>query len=369
MDRQARALLQALTAATLKLRECQSKQDVQTFFGDRSKERARRYKTWLARHEAQFQTVIARGDHVDPSSIEPTLHPVTTREERELFRFARFTSSLPFSDRVGRRLRFLIRDASLPNRPLMGIAALGSPVLDLRSRDKWVFGGAPSRRRNRQRRLASLAELYVAVGLRPYSDLLAGKLICYCMATREIVDTYNRSYSRRRGMPLALIYTISAYGSHSSQYNRISMRGRLLYRQIGVTEGWSISHFPDRLVDRISEFLETRRIRMSNALPRKHPSKFHIVHRFLRKVGVRPERVLYTGIRRAVYVCPLAKNFDKVVQASVEPQYDLPSLEEAIQWWRSRWLAMRSANLEVMQRVREFRPETTYTVKALCGPK
>ncbi len=172
-------------------------EEIQTLFRTCSRERLLRSRNWLVEHEAQFLAAIARGKDVNPSRIEPILCPVRTREERDLFRFARFTSSLPFSDRVGRRLKFLIRDASLPNCPLMGIAALGSPVLDLRPRDIWVYGNLEGDRGQRHRQLGSLLELYVAVGIRPYADLLAGKLVCYCMATKEIAETYLRRYGRK----------------------------------------------------------------------------------------------------------------------------------------------------------------------------
>jgi Domain of unknown function (DUF4338) len=250
--------------------------------------------------------------------------------------------------------------------PLIGIAALGSPVLDLRPRDNWLFGGKGVKRRVRQMNLGSVSELYVAVGLRPYSDLLPGKLICYCMATREIHEAYNQKYGRRDGHPLTVIYTLGAFGPHCSQYNRVSIHGKLLYRQIGVTEGWSVSHIPDRLVHQISRYLAAKRIKMRYVLRGKTPSRFHIVHRFLRNVGVRPETVFNTGIRRAIYVCPLAKNFQEVAATSEKPDYDVPPIEDAIAWWQYRWLSMRCKNSEVMERVRSFLPESVYTAKKIC---
>jgi hypothetical protein len=360
-------LLQSLTAATLKLRRCTSKQEIRALLRSRSQERARTHLDWLRQHEEQFLGAVAHGTEVEPSQIRPVLQAVTVKEERDLFRFARFTSSLPFSDRVGRRMRFLIRDSSLPRMPLIGIAALGSPVLDLRPRDDWVFGSGGISRQARQRGLTGLSELYIAVGLRPYSDLLAGKLICYCMATREIHEAYNQKYVRHGGRPLAVIYTLGAFGPHCSQYNRVSIRGKLLYQQVGVTDGWSVSHIPDYLVKQISEYLSARQITIRYALRGKTPSKFHIVHRFLRNVGVRPDSVFFTGVRRAVYVCPLAKNFREVFSKCEKPNYDVPSLQDAISWWQHRWLSMRCKNLQVMERVRSFSPEAIYTARKVCG--
>jgi Druantia protein DruA len=368
VDQRAASLLRRLTLITSSVRKCRSKEELQAIFIRRSRERARRHRDWLAQRESLFLRAIALGRQVDPDRVQPVLHIVTSQEQRDLFRFARFTSSIPFTDRVGRRIRFLIRDASLPNQPLMGIAALGSPVLDLGPRDAWIFGQNTVPRERRQQRLGCLSELYVAVGLRPYSELLAGKLICYCVATREVVEAYNAKYARsRRGQSLAVIYSLSAYGPRSSQYNRLSIRGRLMFRRIGVTKGWSVSHIPDCLAGGIRSYLENKNISIHSTLPRKDPSKFHLVHRFLRHAGIRPERIFYTGIHRGIYVCPVAKNFQSVVQALAEPEYDVPSLGESIQWWRQRWLYVRARNAEVMRRVRAFCPDTTYSVRVLCG--
>jgi hypothetical protein len=367
VNNHAASILWSLVAATSQLRRCRTKGQLQKLFSLRSEERARRHRQWLAQHEGTFLKAIACGEEVDPSRVKPALEVVTSQEQRVLFRFARFTSSLPFTERVGRRLKFLIRDISLPNRPLMGIAALGSPVLDLSQRDHWVFGCNSVPRHVRHRRLGIISELYVAVGLQPYTELLAGKLICYCMASRDVVETYNRRYARKpTSMPLTVIYTLSAYGPRSSQFNRLTFQGRRLYRVVGVTGGWSVSHIPEGLVERIRDFLESKKVILRNALPRKYPSKFHLVHRFLRHVGVPPELVFYTGIHRAIYACPLARNFQDVAQRLAEPEYDIPPLEEAVQWWRLRWLRMRSSNPEVMHRVGLFRPERTYSARAIC---
>jgi Domain of unknown function (DUF4338) len=366
MDRDASNLLRALRRASLVVRRCTSKQELQRVLGRRSRARARRHRHWLRGHESAFLAAVTSGDHIDPARIRPVVQRVTSHEDRDLFRFARFTSTLPFSDRVGRRLRFLIRDASQPNAPLMGIAALGSPILDLRPRDAWMFN-AGCDRRVKQWTLRRVAELYVAVGLEPYAQLLAGKLICYCMASRDVVTFYNAKYASSPREKLVALYTIGAFGTTASQYNRVGFNGRLLYRHIGVTDGWSVGHIPDEIISRIAAFLNDRQITIRNKLRRKTPSRLHIVHRFLRHVRIRPASVLYTGVHRGVYICPLTKNFRPGARCMARPVYDVPSLADAVLWWQRRWLQMRCQNEEVMRRVRAFRPERSYSVRAICG--
>lgn len=70
------------------------------------------------------------------------------------------------------------------------------------------------------------------------------ELICYCIATKEIVRQYNSVYRwKGSGQPLAVIYSLSAYGRRS-----LTICNRLLYQRIGITDGWSVSHSPTLLL-------------------------------------------------------------------------------------------------------------------------
>jgi hypothetical protein len=54
---------------------------------------------------------------------------------QDVWRYARHFWSIPYQSTPGRNLFYLVRDAALPERPLIGIAALGNPVLGLAKRD------------------------------------------------------------------------------------------------------------------------------------------------------------------------------------------------------------------------------------------
>ncbi len=56
----------------------------------------------------------------------------------DIWRYFRHSWSLEYRSLPGRQLSFLIRNAARPNRPVMGIAMLASPVVRLRSRDDWI---------------------------------------------------------------------------------------------------------------------------------------------------------------------------------------------------------------------------------------
>jgi len=56
----------------------------------------------------------------------------------DIWRYFRHSWSLEYRSVPGRQLAFLIRNASRPDRPVMGIAMLASPVVRMRVRDSWI---------------------------------------------------------------------------------------------------------------------------------------------------------------------------------------------------------------------------------------
>jgi hypothetical protein len=58
---------------------------------------------------------------------------------QDVWRYARHFWSIPYLSTPGRNIFYLVRDLSVPTRPLIGIAALGNPVLGLSQRDDY-FG-------------------------------------------------------------------------------------------------------------------------------------------------------------------------------------------------------------------------------------
>jgi hypothetical protein len=56
----------------------------------------------------------------------------------DVWRYFRHTWSLEYRSIPGRQMMVLVRNAARPNRPIMGIAMLASPVMRLSSRDNWI---------------------------------------------------------------------------------------------------------------------------------------------------------------------------------------------------------------------------------------
>ena len=81
--------------------------------------------------------------------IEPGMRDETTGALlQDIWRYARHFWSIPYQSTPGRNLFYLVRDAALPERPLIGIAALGNPVLGMAKRDDhfgWSANGLERR--------------------------------------------------------------------------------------------------------------------------------------------------------------------------------------------------------------------------------
>jgi hypothetical protein len=56
----------------------------------------------------------------------------------DIWRYFRHTWANPYNSTPGRKIWMLIRDAAAENRPVIGIAAIGSAVIQLSARDKWI---------------------------------------------------------------------------------------------------------------------------------------------------------------------------------------------------------------------------------------
>lgn len=57
---------------------------------------------------------------------------------QDIWRYARLFWSIPYQSTPGRNMFYLVRDAALEVRPIIGIAALGNPVLGLAQRDHFA---------------------------------------------------------------------------------------------------------------------------------------------------------------------------------------------------------------------------------------
>ena len=196
-------------------------------------------RQWINNNIELARRNLASGADVMCSEIDPIIEVCETQKQKDLFRIFRYYWSSPYSDYVGRRIKFLIRDNALPNKPVIGITALGSPIIIMPERDEFIGWDKKTRLKN----LNYTMDAYVIGALPPYSYLLGGKLIALLLTSNEVRNFCLEKYKGkvttdgRTANALVGIFTTSLYGK-SSLYNRIKYYDDYIYNHIGYTKGY-----------------------------------------------------------------------------------------------------------------------------------
>ena len=315
---------------------------------------------WISAQLPIARMNLTEGSTAWASRIEPTIEVCKTKKQFDLFRVCRFYWSSPYSEYVGRRIKFLIRDSSLPRRPLIGIAALGSSIVHIPERDKWIGWDTRARTAN----LVYTMDAFVIGALPPYNYLLGGKLISYILASNEVREIFYRKYkgqltniSKRMASRLACIFTTSLYGK-SSQYNRLKFNDQLLYIPVGKTKGYGTLHLTDETFNAMRELLGAHNIAVTNRFGDGPIWRMRVIRTASDLLGLNSDFLLRHSFQRNIYVVPLAHNFRQFLKGEHKNlNYFNYSLEALADYWRNRWLSQRRKHPEVRSAVLGFRPE------------
>jgi hypothetical protein len=311
----------------------------------------------LKRHEDRLLQFFANGPEINPATIQPALREVTPGSEEELlFRYARLHWSIPVSAGYGRRLRFLVFDES--NGKLMGLFGLGDPVFAIGPRDRWIGWDRAAQRD----RLRHVMDAFVVGAVPPYSRLLVGKLIALLLVSDEVRRAFKKKYESSGSLitdrefdgKLALITTTSALG-RSSVYNRLRLDGKPVLESVGYTLGSGEFHFANGLYADISRYAKEHLEPTA-----KHErwgdgwrSRREVVRQTLRHLDLNPD-ILYHGVKREVFVAPVAKNTQQFLRGDHRVlRYTKRPAQTLFERFRERWLlprATRDSSYQLAQR-------------------
>lgn len=313
-------------------------------------------RNFVERNFNKCSVYFANGSEVNVSRFSPVVIPVETGSEyADLYRFSSLLWSIPVSNGFGRRQRFVVIDKS--NNKIVGIFALGDPVYNIRVRDKCI-GWKNS---DRKLKLYNMMDLFVAGAFPPYSNLLCGKLVAMLAISDEIRRYIFEKYksvntviqNTEKDPTLVAITTSSAFG-RSSQYNRISFNGDIIYKPIGYSQGWGHFHLTNGLYANIKTFL---RERGSQELQRHNfgdgPNwKFRILRAAFRELELSQD-LLFHGVQRQLFIAPLAFNYkDFFCLSDIKLKMISYPQNELIDYFKSRWFlprACRSCGFETVK--------------------
>jgi len=322
-------------------------------------------KKWIDKHIEIARRNLASGYEAFHSEIEPIIEVCETQKQHDLFRIFRYYWSSAYSEYVGRRIKLIIRDKSLPNKPVIGIAALGSPIIHIPERDDFIGWNVSIRTKN----LIYAMDAYVIGALPPYNTLLGGKLISYILASKEIREIYRKKYKgkitlieKREANKLVGIFTTSLYGK-SSQYNRLKYKDELLYKPIGETKGFGTLHLSEETIEKMQEYLKSKKVFVTNKFGDGPSWTMRVIHRAGEMLGFDPDVLLKHSFKRHIYFVPLGKNWkDFLNDKSKSPDFYNYSKKELVDFWKTRWLENRRKNLDVVTNVLDFSP-SNFTIQ------
>lgn len=318
---------------------------------------------WIKKHLEQGRANLGVGRDVLFSRIEPRIEVCTDERSRALFRFFRYSWSSPYSEYVGRRLRFIIRDDGVKGSPVIGIAALGSSIIHIPDRDKWIGWDTATR----TDRIVSVMDAYVVGALPPYNHILGGKLVSLILASNEVRRIYKEKYqfqktllNQREASELVLLITTSLYGKNSSQYNRLKFGNEILFHPIGTTAGYGSLHISRDTFDAMKALVLERRGQIISHKFGDGPNwRMRLIRTACDIMGLNSEVILHHSFKRGLYTVPLAHNWKDFLQGRTDaPSYkDLP-LRSLVEYWRNRWLKPRLQNPDIRDAVNAFQPRS-----------
>ncbi|WP_329133216.1 DUF4338 domain-containing protein [Streptomyces sp. NBC_01476] len=316
-----------------------------------SRERARKA---LAGHEDALVSRLAAGKDIDPRKIRPALVHVDDYRSQDsaMWRWCALHWSVPVSSGYGRRLRFLVVDEGHEDR-VMGLIGLADPVFALKARDA-VIGWSPQQR---QERLACVMDAFVLGAVPPYSHLLAGKLTALLTTSREVRDTFAERYGHKTtriagrdpDAQLALVTTASALG-RSSLYNRLrTPDGALAFSPVGFTAGSGDFHFSGDIYEDLAAFAAAstpgeKSHRHANwGSSGSFRNRREVLSRAFTGLGLNPKKMRLHGVRRQIFLAPLAVNFDRWLREEDQQlHWSTRSTAELGRWWQERWAFARA---------------------------
>ena len=316
-----------------------------------------KHKNWIQKNIDFARSNLASGFDVLTSEIKPFIEVCETEKQHRLFRMFRYYWSSPYSEYVGRRIKLIIRDKALPNKPVIGIAALGSPIIHIPERDEWIGWDKETRTKN----LIYTLDAYVIGAMPPYNYLLGGKLISYILASNEVREIYRTKYKdqitlaeKRIANKLVGIFTTSLYGN-SSQYNRIKYNNELLYQPIGQTKGFGTLHLSEATIQLMIKLLKSKGIEIGHNFGDGPSWVMRVIRAAGDLLGFDSDFLLRHSFKRNIYFIPLSKEYKNfLIGKTKQPIFTNYSKMELVNYWKERWFKKRKTNTEVIKNVLDF---------------
>jgi hypothetical protein len=290
-----------------------------------------------------IRNLLIDGSQLNVNKIKPRIIEVQADSKWEiLFRWCNLVWwSLPYEHAYGRQMRFVIWDTY--HKSVIGLIGLQSPILSWSVRDNYL--GIIKQKRDFWVNQSLSAQRLGA--LPPYNDILGGKLIAYLMTSDVIRKKFENKYEdkktllKKRKIPARLLFltTTGAYGK-SSVYTRLKYHNEYVAKFIGYTYGSGSFHITNSMYEDLVRHLGNEGYDVSRGYGNGPSRKLRIIDKALEELGFKDGA--NHGVKRAVYLFPLAKNLTKVIQSNAKPQWFHRTVKDLTEFWKERWAIPRS---------------------------
>ena len=328
-----------------------SKDDIRNLHKAQRVELAQSKLRLVERYGDRLLQEFAEGKEICPEKFSPVLVPVRAdSRESDLFRFASLLWAIPIKEGYGRRMRYLIRDSY--NDKLIGLIALMDPVFNLTPRDKDINWNS----KDRSARLYHVLDANGLGAVPPYDRLLCGKFAALAATSDQVRHDFAMKYrgretiisKARKKASLVLVTTTSALG-RSSIYNRLRLPNEsdLVYRSVGYSEGWGHFQITNATFKQIRDWLRE----IGNSYADGHqfgdgPNwRLRTIRQALDLLGL-DGNSLWHGVKREVFVAPLAVNYREFLRGDVNrPTYYHRDFVDIADFFKERWMIPRSQRI------------------------
>lgn len=245
-----------------------------------------------------------------------------------------FIHTMEFEQNPGRFLRFLIKDKE--TQKYLGVVSLGSDVLSIDCRDKWLGWSYETKVDNGKLRHSAIATTIVATQPLGY-NFLGGKLIASLLTLPVVRDTWKELYNEQ----LVGITTTSLYGIHS-MYQRIPF-----WKELGETVGKVMIKPDDRYYEFWHHWIKENKSEKYGLRTEGRGNgpatgvKQKIITLIMQELGLKQSNYSH-GFNRGVYYCSLYENTKEFLCGTVDEsklilnkkiQHDL---SDVLNWWKPK---------------------------------
>lgn len=285
------------------------------------------------------------------------IDPTDSASVDEWLMLRTFSHSMSFDQNLGRFLRFLIYDEVTDK--FLGAASIGSDVISVAARDKWI-GWTKEKRITAGGPLNNSSIGTCIMSCQPLGyNMLGGKLIASLLLDKEI----RNAWKSVTGNTLAGLTTTSLYGSNS-MYNGIPY-----WKKLGVTTGKIFLKPDDSVYGKWHKWLKENKpdvyektVSSDNAVGIPTGIKQKILTLMFQTAGLKASKYVH-GFQRGVYYGPIYTNTREFLRGEISedelvehPRTAGKSTEAIVDWWRDKAIN-RYRNVLFQDRIK---PEILY---------